>query len=142
MSGINLIATALLLGLAAGILSGMFGIGGGLIIVPALIILFQFEAKTAIGTSLYALMWPVGLLGVIDYWRRGEMRSKEGLLIAVGLFFGAFLGAKITGAISETAMKRLYGIFLLIMGFYFIATASARSKTPAQPPAAQVQLEE
>ena len=133
MTGTSLIVSSLVLGLAAGVLSGMFGIGGGLVIVPVLIIVFGEPAKTAVGTSLFALMWPVGLLGVLEYWRRGEMKLAVGLWIAVGLFIGAFFGAKITGAISTATMKRAYGVFLLIMGVYFVATAGS-SQRPATTP--------
>src|SRR5512143_3236606 len=115
MIGWQAVASALVLGLVAGVLSGMFGIGGGLVIVPTLVIVYYDEIKTATGTSLFALMWPVGLLGVLEYWRRGELRPVAGLWIAVGLFFGAYFGAKITGAISPATMRRIYGIFLLIV---------------------------
>ena len=70
------IAKMLVLGVSAGILSGMFGIGGGLVIVPVLILLFGFDPKTAVGTSLFALLLPTGLLGVLEYWRRGEMKPR------------------------------------------------------------------
>jgi uncharacterized membrane protein YfcA len=133
MTGWQTILAALVLGLGAGVLSGMFGIGGGLVIVPALVVLFQEELKTAVGTSLFALMWPVGLLGVLAYWRRGEMKPVVGLWIAVGLFFGAHYGAKLTGAISATTMRRVYGIFLLIMGTYFLVFSKPRPAPPAPP---------
>ncbi len=73
-------AKMLLLGASAGILSGMLGIGGGLVIVPVLIVVFGLDAKTAVGTSLFALLLPTGLLGVLEYWRRGELRPVPGLL--------------------------------------------------------------
>ena len=123
MSDSVMVMTMLLLGLLAGVLSGMFGIGGGLVIVPALIIGYGFGPKVATGTSLFALMWPVGLLGVLEYWKRGEMQPIPGLLIAIGLFIGAYFGARITGAISAITMKRCYGIFLLIVGIYFLYSA-------------------
>jgi uncharacterized membrane protein YfcA len=124
----------LALGLVAGVLSGMFGIGGGLIIVPALIVGFGFAPKVATGTSLFALMWPVGLLGVLEYWRREELRVMPGLLIALGLFAGAYFGARLTGGVSDVTMKRLYGGFLLVVGLYFLATAGAPPRA-ARPPA-------
>jgi uncharacterized membrane protein YfcA len=137
MSEWNTVVAMLVLGLVAGVLSGMFGIGGGLVIVPALIICYGYGPKTATGTSLFALMWPVGLLGVVEYWKRGEMRPMPGLLIAIGLFIGAYFGARITGAISASTMKRYYGIFLLAVGCYFLYTAgdSGSGKTPANPAA-------
>src|ERR1700694_4713534 len=96
--------TLVALGLVAGVLSGMFGIGGGLVIVPALIIGFGVRPKGAPGTSLFALRWPVGLLGGVEYWKRDELRTVPGSLIAIGLFIGAYFGAKITGAISAVTM--------------------------------------
>ena len=86
------IAMMLLVGGCAGVLSGMFGIGGGLIIVPVLIVMCDLDPKTAVGTSLFALLLPTGLLGVLEYWRRGELRFVPGLLIAFGIFCGAYLG--------------------------------------------------
>ena len=134
MIGWQAVASALVLGLVAGVLSGMFGIGGGLVIVPTLVIVYHEEIKTATGTSLFALMWPVGLLGVIEYWRRGELRPVAGLWIAVGLFFGAYFGAKITGAISPATMRRIYGIFLLVVGTYFLAFSKPKPTTPPISP--------
>ena len=73
MSGQNATIAVLVAGLVAGVMSGMFGIGGGLVIVPALVILFGVDQKTATGTSLFALLLPVGLLAVIDYRQQGKL---------------------------------------------------------------------
>jgi hypothetical protein len=128
------IAMMLLVGGCAGVLSGMFGIGGGLIIVPVLIVMCDLDPKTAVGTSLFALLLPTGLLGVLEYWRRGELRFVPGLLIAIGIFCGAYLGARITGSMSASTMKRVYAVFLIAVAIYFFWTSSPRSeKTPSQP---------
>lgn len=106
----------LLIGTAAGILSGLFGIGGGLIIVPALVWL-GFTQHAASGTSLIALLLPVGLLGVIQYYQSGLIgidNIKLGLFIALGLFVGAFFGSKISVSISETLLRKS---FALLLGF-------------------------
>jgi uncharacterized protein len=133
MSGTE-IAAILVLGGTAGILSGMFGIGGGLVIVPALIVIFELDPKTAVGTSLLALLLPTGLLGVLEYWRRGEMRVVPGLLIALGLFCGAYLGARLTGAMSAVTMKRVYATFLIVVAIYFFwSSGRAPGKGAAQP---------
>jgi uncharacterized protein len=130
------IAEVLVLGLGAGVLSGMFGIGGGLVIVPMLILILGFDPKTAVGTSLFALLLPTGLLGVLEYWRRDEMRFLPGLLIALGLFCGAYFGARLTGAISASTMKRAYAVFLILVAIYFLLTSSPRPiKAPIQPDA-------
>jgi len=128
------IAWMLSLGGCAGVLSGMFGIGGGLVIVPALIVIGNLDPKTAVGTSLFALLLPTGLLGVLEYWRRGELRLVPGLLIAIGIFCGAYLGARITGSMSASTMKRVYAVFLIVVAIYFFWTGSPRSeKAPSQP---------
>jgi uncharacterized membrane protein YfcA len=125
------IVMMLALGGCAGVLSGMFGIGGGLVIVPALIVVFGLDPKTAVGTSLFALLLPTGLLGVLEYWRRGEMRFLPGMLIALGLFCGAYLGARLTGAMSASTMKRVYAVFLILVAIYFFWTSS---QSPAEAP--------
>lgn len=110
----------LVLGFAAGVLSGMFGIGGGLVIVPALVFLFQTPFKTATGTSLFALLWPVGLLGVYGYWKEGQIDLRIGALIAVGLFLGAWFGAQITLNLPVATMKKAYAVFLLVAGAWYL----------------------
>lgn len=123
------IAKMLVLGVSAGILSGMFGIGGGLVIVPVLILLFAFDPKTAVGTSLFALLLPTGLLGALEYWRRGEMKPLSGVLIAVGLFSGAYFGARLTASMSASSMKRAYAVFLIVVAIYFLWTSTPEQKT-------------
>ena len=100
-------------GLAAGVAAGMFGIGGGLIIVPALIFLLGLKEKQAIGTSLAALIPPVGLLGAAEYYRSGYINIKYAALIAVGLFIGAYFGAKLVISMPDALIRRIYAIFLL-----------------------------
>jgi uncharacterized membrane protein YfcA len=100
-------------GLAAGVAAGMFGIGGGLIIVPALIFLLGMKEKQAIGTSLAALIPPVGLLGAAEYYRNDYINIKYAALIAVGLFLGAYFGAKLVISMPDALIRRIYAIFLL-----------------------------
>jgi uncharacterized membrane protein YfcA len=116
------------LGGIAGVLSGMFGIGGGLVIVPALVLMFGFDLKTATGTSLFVILLPTGLLGVLEYNKTGHLKVAAGLLIAIGVFVGAYFGAKISGAISATTMKRCYAIFLFTVATYFLLAPSLERK--------------
>jgi uncharacterized membrane protein YfcA len=99
----------------AGVLAGMFGIGGGLVIVPALIFLLKLRELEAIGTSLAALIPPVGLLGAIEYYRNGYINLKYAGLIAVGLFVGAWFGARIMMPLPPHVIRRIYGGFLALM---------------------------
>jgi uncharacterized membrane protein YfcA len=103
----------LAVGLAAGVLSGMFGIGGGVIIVPALIFLMKMKPLEAMATSLAALIPPVGLLGAYEYYRNGHIHVMSALLIAAGLFAGAYFGAKITLSLPADLVRRMYAVFLL-----------------------------
>src|SRR5690349_13047833 len=99
----------IIIGLIAGVASGMFGIGGGVIIVPALTILLGFGLKTAVGTSLAALLLPVSIFAVIAYYRAGKLRISTAAWIAGGLIFGAFVGAQIALSLDTKTLQRLYG---------------------------------
>jgi uncharacterized membrane protein YfcA len=126
----------IVLGLVAGTLGGMFGIGGGLIMVPGLILVIGLGQKEATGTSLFAQLLPVGLLGVKEFWQRGEVNLGAGLSMAAGLFVGAWLGGMYVGFIPPQRMKQAYGAFLLCVGLYFLlAPSGVTRKPPAAPPA-------
>ena len=116
------IAGLLALGLVAGVFSGMFGIGGGLIIVPALIMFFRMKELEALGTSLAALVPPVGLLGALEYHRGGYVHLKEAAVIAAGLFAGAFFGARIIISLPPETIRRIYAAFLLVVAARMILT--------------------
>lgn len=103
----------LAIGIGAGILSGLFGIGGGVVIVPALVLYGGMQATTATGTSLGALLLPVGALGVYEYWRRGNIQLNASLWIAGGLFVGAWLGALAAQRIAPAQLQRGFAIFLV-----------------------------
>jgi uncharacterized membrane protein YfcA len=103
-----------LIGLAAGVLSGLFGVGGGILIVPALVMLAQFPTKTALGTSLGALLLPVGLLGAFTYYQNGHLNPQASLLIAAGLFFGAWAGANLAQVIPSLTLQRMFAVFIVL----------------------------
>jgi uncharacterized membrane protein YfcA len=115
-----LYASLLAVGLFAGVLAGLFGIGGGLVIVPALLLLFKMKELDALGTSLAALIPPVGLLGAFEYYRNGHMNIKFAALIACGLFIGAYFGAKMVMPLPPLLIRRLYAGFLLIVAIRMI----------------------
>lgn len=110
----------LAIGLVAGIASGMFGIGGGAVIVPALVGFFNYDQKLAVGTSLGALLLPVGLPGVLRYGAEGLLDIPVAILVAGGLVLGAFFGAKIALGLPSKTVKQLYGVFLIFVAFRFI----------------------
>jgi len=104
-----------LIGLVGGVVSGLFGVGGAIVIVPALMLLVKLPPHTASGTSLASLLLPVGLLGAMEYYRRGQVNIPYAIILAAGLFAGAFVGAHLAGEVSDVALKRAFGGLLLLV---------------------------
>jgi uncharacterized membrane protein YfcA len=105
----------LAIGLFAGVCAGMFGIGGGLVIVPALLFFLKMNELESIGTSLAALIPPVGLLGAYEYYKNGNINIRYAGVLALGIFAGAYFGARIVIGLPPITIRRVYGTFLLIM---------------------------
>ena len=106
----------LLIGLAAGVLSGVIGIGGGIIIVPALVYLIGFSQRTAQGTSLAILLLPIGLLGVIQFYKAGYVDIKVTAVIALAFFVGSYFGSRIALTVPQDILKKTFAILLLVIG--------------------------
>ena len=105
----------LLIGLATGIVSGIFGIGGGILIVPALILLARFQPRDAAGTSIGALILPVGLLGAWTYYKEGSLKVAPALWISLGLFVGIYAGALVAQYISAVTLRRAFAVMLVLV---------------------------
>jgi uncharacterized membrane protein YfcA len=105
----------LAIGLAAGILSGLFGIGGGILIVPALLLVARMQPATATGTSLGALLLPVGALGAWQYYKHGHVDVKSSMLIALGLLVGAYFGARFGEGLDPVTARRAFAVFLMVV---------------------------
>ncbi|QSJ19889.1 sulfite exporter TauE/SafE family protein [Nostoc sp. UHCC 0702] len=118
----NILIQMLLIGLVAGVAGGMFGIGGGAIMVPAMVLLVGLDQKFATGTSIAAQILPIGLLGAAVYYRSGNINFKYAVLIAIGLLIGNLFGALFANQpfISSETMKKLYGVFLLLIGIRYL----------------------
>lgn len=127
----------LLIGLGAGVLSGLFGIGGGVVIVPALIFLARMQPQTATGTSLAALLLPVGALGAWEYYKTGNLNLGASMLIALGLFLGAGFGARFSLTLSALALRRAFAVFLALIAvrMWFSQTRARGGAATAQPAA-------
>src|SRR5512135_1156969 len=107
------------IGLLAGVMAGMFGIGGGNIIVPLLTLVLHYPPKRAIATSLGAILFPFGIPGVLVYYRAGNLDLGAAAWIAGGLFVGTVFGALITISLPSRTVKFLYGLFLLFVAVRF-----------------------
>lgn len=118
-----MLAGLIMIGLSAGLLSGIFGIGGGILIVPALMYLLGFSQKLATGTSLAILLPPVGIAAVWEYYKHGNVDLRAALIIALMVLLGSWLGARVATQLDAKILKTLFGVFLVILGGYVIFDA-------------------
>jgi len=110
----------LILGLLAGVLSGLVGLGGGFIIVPALVFIFGFSQHQAQGTTLALLVPPIGLLAAWTYYRQGFVDMRVAGLIAVGFVVGSLLGARYAMTVSNETLEKVFGVALVLIGLKMI----------------------
>lgn len=112
---VQTIILLILVGLLAGILSGLVGLGGGVIIVPALVFLLGFSQHQAQGTSLGILLLPAGIFAVINYYKKGFIDVKVVLLLFAGFLVGGYIGSQISLNISETMLKKVFAVALVLI---------------------------
>ncbi|MEL6246791.1 MAG: sulfite exporter TauE/SafE family protein [Cyanobacteria bacterium J06648_16] len=110
----------ILLGLAIGALSGLIGIGGGVLFVPALVYFFGFDQYQAQGTTMALLVPPIGILGAWTYYQQGHVDIKVALLICLGFVLGGFVGAKFAVTVPELWLKRVFGVAMLVISLRMI----------------------
>lgn len=110
----------LILGLITGIFGGLLGIGGAIIVVPALVFLFGFTQHEAQGTILAAMIPPIGLLAALSYYQAGHVKIWPAVFIALGFFVGGYLGARLVEYIPDLMLKRIFGTFLLLVSLRMI----------------------
>jgi uncharacterized protein len=103
----------ILVGVAAGMLSGLVGVGGGIIIVPSLVYFIGFSQKTAQGTSLGLILLPVGILGVLQYYKQGHLDVKVVGILALGFLVGSYFGSKIALTISQETLKKVFAVLMI-----------------------------
>jgi uncharacterized membrane protein YfcA len=112
--------------LVAGICSGLFGIGGGTLLVPLLVLIFGFGQQRAQGTSLVALVPPTGLLAFMTYYHAHQVDLRVGMLIIPGVFVGGFLGGRLANALSPHRMRITFAAFLFLLGAWQVVSAWTR----------------
>ena len=110
----------LLLGLIAGSLSSMVGIGGGILIVPALVFFFSLTQKTAQGTSLAMLLPPIGVFAVMNYWKAGFVNIKFAVILCIAFVVGSYLGSLVVVNLPDNVIKKVFGGFLLLVGIKYL----------------------
>jgi len=110
----------LIIGLSGGIAGGLLGIGGAIVMVPALIFLSGYDQLTAQGTTLFAMIPPIGILAALEYYKAGHVEIKTAAIIAAGFIFGAYLGSRIALSINPQILKKMFGLLLLYISFKMI----------------------
>ena len=115
-----LILLYIALGLAAGALSGLMGIGGGIVLIPALVYIFGLTQQQAQGTTLALMIPPIGLLAAWTYYRQGYVNLQIAIFVCLGFFIGGLFGAKIAMGLNNVILQKLFGALLLLVGFRMI----------------------
>ena len=115
-------ALLIALGIVAGITSGLVGIGGGIILVPALVFLFGLSQHHAQGTTLALLVPPIGIIAAWSYWRHGYVDFRIAGLIGLGFLLGSLVGARFSLAISDAVLQKIFGVFLLLLSLKILLT--------------------
>ena len=118
--------TYIVIGLLGGLAAGMFGVGGGIVIVPALVYWAGFSQHKATGTSLAVLLPPIGLAAVLEYYRQGNVDIRAALMLAVTMVVGAWGGAIFANQMKGPHLRLAFGIFTSVMGVYLIYGACKR----------------
>jgi len=113
---LQILLILLAVGLAAGFLSGMVGIGGGIIIVPVLVYFLGFTQHQAQGTTLFMFLLPIGILGVMNYHKQGYVDYKTALIICSTFVFGSYFGSKVAISLDQKTVKQIFGAIIIILG--------------------------
>ena len=129
---INTMIILVIIGIFSGILGGMVGVGGGIIIVPALIYFLGFNQLDAQGTSLALIMFPVGILGVMQYYKQGHVDFNIVLFIAIGFVAGSFLGSKISLSIPQETVKKVFALLMISIAMKMLFFDKPKQKVSIQ----------
>ncbi len=125
---ISVVIILLLIGIFSGALSGLIGIGGGIIIVPCLVYFLAFPQKMAQGTSLGILLLPAGILGVIQYYKQGQIDFKVVAIVALGFLFGNLLGSNLALSLSDKVLKKIFAVVLIVVAIKILFLDGDKTK--------------
>ena len=127
---LQLVLLLVLVGFAAGTLSGLVGVGGGLIIVPALVYFIGMSQHSAQGTSLGLILLPVGILGVLTYYKQGHVDMRIVGLLAIGFVAGSFFGSKIALNLPQETVKKCFAVLMILVALKMIFFDKPKTVSP------------
>ena len=127
------IAIVLALGLGVGVLVGLLGIGGGVVLVPALVYLLRMDQHLAQGTSLFILLPPIGIGALREYWKQSQVDLRAGILCAAGMLVGGYLGGRIAVPLDSRQLKGLFGCFLMAAALLLWRKSEAPAAETGEP---------
>ena len=127
----QIVLIVILVGVAAGMLGGLVGVGGGLIIVPSLVYFLGMSQHSAQGTSLGLILLPVGILAVLNYYKQGQVDFKVVGLLAVGFLAGSYFGSKIALSLPQETVKKMFAGFMIIVAIKMLFFDSKKIEKPA-----------
>jgi len=130
-----MIALVLLLGVTAGILVGLLGIGGGIVLVPAMVHVLHMDQHVAQGTSLFILLPPIGLGALRQYWKAGHVDFRAGIFCAIGMALGAYVGGRIAVPMATATLKGFFGGFLMFSAVLLWLKTKTPEKAAVPAPA-------
>ncbi|HPA71620.1 MAG: sulfite exporter TauE/SafE family protein [Spirochaetes bacterium] len=113
-------AAAVAIGFAAGVLSGFIGIGGGVVMIPALVFVLGYHQRLAQGTTLAAMVLPIGIFAAWEYWKSGDVNVRVALLIALGFLAGGYFGAKYAVNVDEVILRKVFGVLMFALSIKLI----------------------
>lgn len=116
----NSVYILLIVGLFAGMLSGLVGIGGGIIIVPVLVYFFSYSQQQAQGTTLFMFLLPIGILGVYNYYKAGFVEYKTALIMACTFLLGSYIGSKFAISLDQKTVKQIFGTMMIVLGIKMV----------------------
>ena len=122
----------IVVGIAAGMLSGLVGVGGGIVIVPSLVYFIGFSQKTAQGTSLGLILLPVGILGVLQYYKQGHVDLRVVAILAVGFLLGSYYGSRIALSLPQETIKKIFAILMILIAIKMLFIDKAKNSNEGE----------
>lgn len=112
---VSTLLIVIVIGIITGVMAGMLGIGGAIIMIPALVFFLGFSQQMAQGTSLAVMLPPIGILATYNYWKAGQVDLKVALILAVMFLVGSYFGSKLAITIPQPTLKKIFGVLLLLV---------------------------